>query len=261
MTAKNYTERKKLRAIESYLAWNITEYVNCKNEIFKSMDLNNANETTAEKIMQYLTRYVSIYYLNIIEGKFPLEHLKKFMRKEISVALIILTKNYEYNFDAENSKKETVKKYKKRVQDLIKKHVEYLFRSIYPVFVQFKSQEELLKIIETALEFAMYKEISLGMIAPNTENYHELMRKIYENPQKFKKNLESALSSFSVKAMIERLVIQEENLADSAELAEKMLDEQRKKISESPEIQARMEKIQIALETYINKRTEEIFPP
>jgi len=236
-------DERRYAVIRAYLERNVVEFVNCKRMIFEKMNLSHS--TFIDMIMWCLIKKTAIYYTEYLDKKMDRQNLEKFIKREIRIILCTQKEIYEEpDLDMSNN---------------AKKHTEYLFGHIYPVFLPFESMEELSKFLDTATQLAESKGEEIRTIFLNETYYNELLVKVYENPQELKRKFEQVLMVFSIKNILKRLTTQNADSMENLETIDKILDKYRAEISKSPAKHKYLQKIQIILDEYITRRVNKVF--
>jgi len=236
-------DRQKYKAIRAYLERNIMEFMVCKRVIFERLGFTYT--TFVDLIMQRLAKRVPIFYAEYLSGKMDKQILEKFVKREIRI--VLCTQSEIYNEPALN------------MGNKISKHVDYLFKHIYPVFFPFEGMNELANILESAQQMADEKDEEVEMIFADRIHHDEFLKKFYKNQQELKKKLEQILMAFSLKSIIERLTAPASDSAQNLETIDNLLNKYRDEISKSPEQQKHLQKIQTILEEYIDFRIRQVF--
>jgi len=188
-----------------------------------------------------------IYYPEYMRGAITKRQLAVFLKKEIR-AHLFQTKLAAYLHEP------TPKGLQKlRVQ------IDTIYSYAIPVFANFQSPQELINILNSARQLAQEKDILAPAVFINGVYYNQLMRLLYPNPADLSYKIKNTLTIFSFEKLLERFIAPASDLYDLGdEKAEKFLDEQRKRLSASPEHQKRLQEFQIAVDTVITNRVKEI---
>jgi hypothetical protein len=231
--------------IEAYLKSQVKEFSEGKKRIFTSLNLESS--FLIDSFLNELIKYIWVYYPEYIRGTLTKKYLASFLKKEIRVHLV-RTKLAASLHDQTPKGMQQL-----RVQ------IDTIYSYALPVFANFRNPQELINILNSARQLAQEKNICAPAVFINRMYYHELLRRLYPNPEELTEKIKNTLTIFSIEKILEHFIGPLSDLYDLAdEKAERFIDEQRKQLSNSPERQKRIQEFQIAVDTVITNRVKEI---
>lgn len=231
--------------IEAYLKSQTREFSEGKKRIFTSLNLGHS--FLIDSFLNELIKYIWIYYPEYIRGAFTKRQLVTFFRKEIRVHLL-RTKL------AAHLHEPTPKGLRQ-----LQVQIDTIYSYALPVFANFQDPQELVNVLNSARQIAQERNICAPAVFVNGMYYNELMKRLYPDSEELAKKIKNTLTIFSIDKILEHFIGPASDLYDLAdEKAERFLDEQRKRLSDSPERHERLQEFQIAVETVITNRVKEI---
>ena len=210
------TEDQKL--IIAYLGRQLGEFLHAKNTILKRLGI--LEENTTDEILSEIIEPFSLYYPDYLRGNYNLDQMKKFLRKEVRMALI-------------NTSKDFPLKAKELFLQNLNKHIQWVYLYAEPIFFNFDTKEELVDILNSARVIAVKLNLEPEKVFINSDNapYNRLLKNLYKTPEKLKEKLENLLIVFSQEKVIAKIIIPTIQSLSDSETAEQKLEAERNILS------------------------------